>query len=123
MAKEEPASDLRDALALSWWAATSVPCSHLVPLLGTSSDGAYWHYQSESAGYFRVVCQEGSDALLLRGGSRDISLISSSSLTCILPERQDSNTQESRLDRHHGTCLPIRRHKHARYRTSNIREQ
>lgn len=110
-------------LPCPWWAATSVPCPHLVPLLGTSSGYAHWHYQSQSAGYFRVVCQEGSDALLLRGGSRDISLISSSSLTCILPERQDSNTQKSRLDRHHGTCLSIRLHKHAHYRTSNIREQ
>lgn len=81
MAKEEPASDLRNALALSWWAATSVPCPRLVPLLGTSCDRAYPHYQETDAGYFRVVCQEGSDALLLRGGSRDISLISSSSLT------------------------------------------
>lgn len=81
MAKEEPASDLRNALALSWWAATSVPCPCLVPLLGTGRGGAYWHYQKAAAVYFRVVCQEGSDALLLRGGSRDISLISLSSLT------------------------------------------
>lgn len=58
MAKEEPASDLRDALALSWWAATSVPCLRLVPLLGTSCDNTYRHYQVAAAGYFRVVCQE-----------------------------------------------------------------
>lgn len=81
-AKEEPASDLRDALALSWWAATSVPCPHLSPLLGRACDDTHQHYQAAAAGYFRVVCQEGSDALLLRGGSRDISLISlMSSLT------------------------------------------
>ena len=99
-----------------------------VPLLGKWSAEILWHYQKTAASYFRVVCQEGSDALLLRGGSRDISsdqlelpFIAHAHLAhqCWAPWAGlagwlagwlvSGPHRNSQLNRYHSTCLSTRR--------------